>query len=340
MRVELATERDSWDSYVQAAAPDSLRHHWVWRDIIQETFGHQPHYLAAFEGRDLRGVLPLVSIRSRLFGTSLVSIPFFSYGGIVADTEEAREKLLAGAAELGRGLGARHIELRQGDACPMSWQSACAKVTMEVHLPPSADQYWKQLSSGMRNKIRQGQKHGLRAEWGGLEAVPIFYKIFAANMRNLGTPVYSREFFENQVRRLPGRIRILSVWDRETPVAASFLVAHRRTLELPWSASMAPSRKKYSQVLMYWKFIERAIAEGFSTIDLGRCTPGSGTHEFKRHWNPVERPLHWYYWLAPGTSMPNLRADNARFKLAIELWKRLPLAVANSLGPRLVRSIP
>ncbi len=340
MRIERATERESWDGYVQTAAPDSLRHRWVWRDIIQESFGHQPHYLAAIEGRSIRGVLPLVLMRSRLFGTLLVSIPFFSYGGIVADSDEARDRLLAGAAELGRELGARIIELRQGDACPMSWRSACPKVTMEIDLPPTADEYWKRLSSGMRNKIRQARKHDLRAEWGGLEAVPIFYNIFATNMRNLGTPVYSREFFENQVRRLPDRIRILSLWDRETPVAASFLVAHRRTLELPWSASIPQSRKKYSQVLMYWNFIERAIEEGFSKIDLGRCTPGSGTYEFKRHWNPVERRLHWYYWLAPGASMPQLRTDNARFRLAIEIWKRLPLAVANCLGPRLVRSIP
>ncbi len=192
----------------------------------------------------------------------------------------------------------------------------------------------------MRNKIRQGQKHNLRAEWGGLEAVPTFYQLFAANMRNLGTPVYAREFFENQIRRLPDRIRIVSLWDGATPVAAAFLTANQRTLQLPWSASLPQSRKKYSQVLMYWSFIQQAIADGFRKIDLGRCSRGSGTYEFKRHWEPIERPLHWYYWLAPGASMPQLRPDNAKFRLAVELWKRLPLAVANCLGPRLVRSIP
>jgi serine/alanine adding enzyme len=340
MKVELTEHREAWDAYVQAAAPENVCHRWVWRDVIEETFGHRPHYLAALDGGTIRGVLPLVSMRSRLFGNFLVSIPFFSYGGILADTGEAREHLLASAAALGRELGARHIELRQGNACPMSWPSSCFKVTMEIHLPDTADQYWKRLSSGMRNKIRQGQKHNLRAEWGGLEAVPTFYQLFAANMRNLGTPVYAREFFENQIRRLPDRIRVLSLWDGATPVAAAFLIANQHTLQLPWSASLPQSRKKYSQVLLYWNFIQQAIADGFRKIDLGRCSPGSGTHEFKRHWGPVERPLHWYYWLAPGASMPQLRPDNAKFRLAIELWKRLPLAVANCLGPRLVRSIP
>lgn len=279
-------------------------------------------------------------MRSRLFGNFLTSIPFFSYGGVLADTEEAQQALLARAVDLGRELDASHIELRQGDACPMAWQDASPKVTMEICLPSSVDEVWKKLSSGLRNKIRQGQKQNFRVEWGGEQAVPIFYRIFATNMRNLGTPVYPRRFFENQIRRLPGRIRILTLWDGRNPVAASFLTAHGGTLELPWSASLPESRKKYSQLLMYWVFIQKAIEDGFQKIDLGRCTRGSGTWEFKRHWNPVERPLHWYYWLRPGASIPQLRSGNPKFRYATQIWKRLPLAIANGLGPRLVRSIP
>jgi serine/alanine adding enzyme len=340
MNIELASDNAAWDAYVDAAAPESFHHKWVWREVIEETFGHQPYYLAAVEGYAIRGILPLVSIRSRIFGNSLISIPFFSHGGVVADSEEVRDRLLTGASDLGRELGTRYIELRQGHESSISWRHASTKVTMEIELTTTTDEYWKRLSSGMRNKIRQGQKHNLRCQWGGPEAIPIFYQIFATNMRNLGTPVYPRKFFEIQMRHLPNSIRILSLWDGETPVAASFLTANDRTLELPWSASLPGSRKKYSQVLMYWEFIQQAIKEGFQKIDLGRCSPGSGTYEFKRHWNPVERPLHWYYWPAGGGSLPQLRPDNPKFKFATSIWKRLPLVVANGLGPRLVRSIP
>jgi FemAB-related protein (PEP-CTERM system-associated) len=340
MNVELVKQRERWDSYVQATAPDNLYHYWVWREVITQSFGHQSYYLAAVEGGKIHGVLPLVWMRSRLFGSFLVSIPFFSYGGILSDSDEARRTLLESAAELAHELDASHIELRQGDECPMTWKGICLKVTMEIHLPSSVDEYWKRLSSGMRNKIRQGQKHELRIRWGGSEILPVFYAIFATNMRNLGTPVYSRSFFENQLSNLPDRIRILTVWDGDIPVAASFLTAHQETLELPWSASIPESRKKYSHVLMYWTFIQKAIEEGFKKVDLGRCTPGGGTYEFKRHWNPVERPLRWYYWLAGGASIPELRPDHGGFKLATKIWKHLPLPVANSLGPRLVRSIP
>ncbi len=340
MNIELARDREPWEAYVDTAAPASLYHRWVWREVIEDTFGHQPYYLTAIEGNTIRGILPLVSIRSRLFGNSLISIPFFSYGGVVADTDLARRTLLEGAADLGRELGARHIELRQGDQSAISWPMSSTKVTMEIQLPATVDDYCKQLSTSRQKKIRYGLKRGLRAEWGGLEAVPIFYKIFATNMRNLGTPVYPSAFFENQMSRLREKIRILSLWDGTKPVAASFVTAHRETLELPWAASLPESRKKEAPMIMYWTLIEKAIEERFHKIDLGRCSPGGGTYEFKRHWNPVERPLHWYYWLGANASIPRPRPDNPKFRFATKLWKRLPLLVANGLGPRIVRSIP
>ncbi len=340
MNIEFVTHFAPWDEYALRMAPDDLYYRWAWREIIQETFGHEPYYLAAVEGGKISGVLPLVSIRSRLFGNSLVSMPFFSHGGILAETQQAREKLLSGAAELAGELHARHIELRQGDECEIPWVGQSFKVRMEINLPPTVDEYSSGLSSSRRKRIRYNLKQGFHAEWGGLEAVPIFYTIFATNMRNLGTPVYPREFFENQIRRFPDNIRILTLRDGTNPVAAAFLTAHRDTLELPWAASLPEARKREAPMVMYWTLIQRAIEDGFKKVDLGRCSPGSGNHVFKKHWNPVERPLHWYYWLAPGASIPQLRPDNSKFKLAVELWKRLPLRIANGLGPHVVRSIP
>jgi len=340
MNIEIARLRDSWDAYVTATAPDSLYHRWVWRDVIQETFGHNPYYLTAVENGTIRGILPLFSIRSLLFGNSLISVPFSSYGGVIADNDRASEALLAKAVELGRQLGAHHIELRQGDSRSMSWPMSCSKVTMEVQLPGTIDDYCNQLSPSRRKKLRYGLKRGLRAEWGGSEAVSIFYKIFATNMRNLGTPVYPKSFFDNQMRYLGEKTRILSLWDGATPVAASFVTAHLGTLELPWAASLPESRRKEAPMLMYWALIQKAIENGFRKVDLGRCSPGGGTYEFKRHWNPVERPLHWYHWPTAEAAATSSSSDSQKIRLATTLWKRLPLIVANSLGPRLVRSIP
>lgn len=339
MKVEICKDGSLWDSYVEKATGSCNYHRWVWGQVIEETFGHRPYYLSASADGAIQGVLPLVFLKSRLFGKSLVSVPFFTYGGVLAGNAEARASLLEYAAGLAQELGAHHIELRQGTECDVGWADVTPKVTMVVPLPVSTAELWKGLSTGMRNKIRNAQKHGLRAQWGGAEEVAHFYPVFATNMRNLGTPVYPREWFANQCCHCP-EIRVLTLWDDHGPIAGAFLTPFHQTLELPWSASLPESRKKYSHVLLYWTFLEWALENGYRTVDLGRCTPGSGTHEFKRHWNCVERLLHWYYWLPSGRSLPQLRADNPRFHLATEVWKHLPLFVANGLGPRIVRSIP
>lgn len=339
MEVEISKEPALWDAYVEAMPEACNYHRWVWQHAIHDTFGHQPYYLAARENGAIRGILPLVSMKSRLFGAFLVSVPFFSYGGVLATTEQAREALLRKAVELARALGARHIELRQKGEFGATWQGVSSKVTMLVPLPASAEELWKRWSSGLRNKIRYAQKHGLRVQWSGQDGVDSFYRVFAANMRNLGTPVYPRKWFEN-LCKCSSLIRILTLWDDDEPVAGAFLVPFRDTLELPWSASLPESRKKYSQVFLYSNFLEWAVQNGFRRVDLGRCTPGSGTHEFKRHWMCQEQPLEWFYWLAPGAGLPNLHADNSSYRMAVQVWKHLPLAVANTLGPRIVRSIP
>jgi FemAB-related protein (PEP-CTERM system-associated) len=340
MNVEICNDRAAWDAYVASMPEASNYHRWGWKEAIEETFGHDTYYLSAVDCGEISGVLPLVHMKSRLFGNFLVSMPFFSYGGVLASNAEARELILAKAAEIGGELGVSHIELRQCSAQPMAWREATPKVTMELPLPARVEDLWKGLSSGMRNKVRNGQKGGFRIEWGGAEAVGTFYKVFSTNMRNLGTPVYPQAWFANLCKYFPEEVKILTLWDGEQAVASGIITCYGKTLELPWSATLPESRKKHSAILMYWTLLEWAITNGFSRADFGRCTKGSGVYEFKKHWNSVERPLHWYYWLAPGTPVPELRPDNPRYRVATKMWKHLPLGIANLLGPRIVRSIP
>jgi serine/alanine adding enzyme len=338
--VDMCTDSRAWDSYVSAHVPQSYYHDWKWREAIRETFGHSPYYLAARASESICGVLPLFHIKSTLFGGSLVSVPFVSAGGVLADNPIARDLLLAKAADVGRRLGVRHIELRQGKCLSTDWADRSSKVSMRIDLPPSVDTLWRGLSTGMRNKIRNGQKRGLRAVWGGAEQLGPFYSLFAINMRHLGTPVYPRRWFENVSRAAGDSLRVLSLLDGDQPVASAFLVAHGSTLELPWSASLPESRKKYTHLMLYWTFLEWAVERGFKEMDLGRCTPGGGTYEFKRHWGCREEPMHWYYWVPPGGTIPDRSPTSRKFRWAVEAWKRLPLPIANSIGPLIVRSLP
>lgn len=338
--VELCADRTAWDAYVEAAAGGSSYHRWVWREVIHATYGHRAYYLIARMDGAVQGVLPLIEIRSRLFGHVLVSMPFSSYGGVLAANNSAQMALLNHAEELARDLNARSIELRQPLVCEMPWIKRTPKVTFYVDIPANLDNLWNELSSDMRKKIRRARKHGLRVEWSGREATDTFYRVFSTNMRDLGTPAYPRKWFENICAFLPDEAQFVTLWDEKVAVASGIILAFRDTVELPWSGSSLHSRKKFAPSLMFWSVFEWAAAHGYTRVDLGRCTPGSGTYEFKSHFPATEKVLNWYYWLSSGAAVPELRPDNPRYRWATRVWKHLPLDIANSIGPHIVRSIP
>ncbi len=329
-----------WDAYVEGHPQASNYHRWLWKRLIEETYGHSTFYLEAREQRQIRGVLPLVEMKSWLWGRFLVSMPFCSYGGVLASDTVARETLLRKAEEIGKESGADYIELRQGDVLTNRWQSSAAKVCMKVPLPASPELLFGKLSSRLRNKVRGAEKQGLQSAWGKEELLDEFYSVFSCNMRNLGTPVYPKRWFENFLKCAGSTTQILVVRDGREPVAATWITTYRDQVELPWIASTPEARGKNSTVLLYWKALEWASQNGFRCVDLGRCTPGSGTQRFKAQWPCEEISLPWNYWTQQGKPAPQLRPDNPRFRLAIAAWKRLPLGVANFLGPRIVRAIP
>jgi FemAB-related protein (PEP-CTERM system-associated) len=175
---------------------------------------------------------------------------------------------------------------------------------------------------------------------GGPELLDEFYQIFAVNMRDLGTPVYGRAFFERVLEEFPGAARIHVVRKDAVAVAAAITVSFRGTIEVPWASSLKAYRALCPNNLLYWSIIEHAVTEGYRTLDFGRSTPNEGTYEFKRQWGAVPSPLFWEYALVSADAVPDQSPANPKFKSAIELWKRLPVPVATAIGPHIVRSIP
>lgn len=341
MHVEICKDPAKWDAFVESQPSAHNYHRWCWKEIIEKTFGHKSYYLAAHHNETIQGVLPIVELKSRLFGHSLVSVPFFSYGGLLTRTPEAQQYLLQETARLAVKLNVDHVEIRQGDPADIEWRDTVPKVAMGLTLPQSTDELWKSLSSRLRNKLRNARKAGFSVRVGGLEDLPLFYPIFAANMRNLGTPVYSKKLFKNFSCLATPDIRILTLLADTQPIASAILTPFRDTVEMPWCASLPEWRRQYSHDYLYWSILEWSSQQGYNRVDFGRCTPGSGNHSFKQHWGCEERPLHWYFWLRPGMStVPQLRPDNPRYQLAVRCWKHLPLFVTNRLGPLVVRSIP
>jgi FemAB-related protein (PEP-CTERM system-associated) len=201
-------------------------------------------------------------------------------------------------------------------------------------------QMWERFDRKLRNQIRKAEKSNLTVERGGAERLDDFYAVFARNMRDLGTPVYTRRLFDEVLRTFPDRARLLIVRTEGTPIAAGLTFRTGSTVEVPWASSLREFNNVCPNHLLYWTVIQAAFAEGCATVDFGRSTPGEGTYHFKRQWGAEATALHWEYPYLSDGAVPDHGPTNPKFSAAIEAWKRCPLWLANAVGPHIVRGIP
>lgn len=328
-----------WDTYVDQHPQSRLYHRAAWRDVIRSVFGHECVYLCARREGKIVGVLPLIRLKSRLFGDYLVSMPYFNYGGAVSETPAVSQLLMQAAADRAREIGSSHAEFR--DIEPRaSWAARTDKVTMELPLPADAATLWSGFGPKLRAQIRKPQKEGAEFVRGGSELLSDFYTVFARNMRDLGTPVYSKSFFKAILDAFPEHASIALVRYKHRAVAAGFLLGYRDRIEIPWASSLREFNSLGVNMLLYAESLKMAIEDGYRIFDFGRSSVDSGTYKFKKQWGASERQLFWHYWLAEGRQLPRLNPGNPKYRLAISLWRRLPLFVANRLGPCIVRGLP
>lgn len=338
--VAAAETGGEWDRYVGGHPDATADHLWAWRGIVADVFGHAPVYLIARRGGDVVGVLPLVRFSSRLFGRSVISMPFLNDGGVLAESDDVAEALLAEAKAVAVAFRASHLELRHRRRVFPNLPCRQHKLSLTRPVPASADALWQGLDRKVRNQVRKAQKEGLESVAGGSELVAPFYRVFSENMRDLGTPVYSRRLFDAVLAAFGPSARVHIVRRGSDVMAGAVTIAFRHTVLVPWASSLRAFRHLCPNMLLYWAMLERAVADRMTTFDFGRSSPGAGTHQFKLQWGAVERPMSWEYVLLSRPSVPDQGPTNDKFNAAIAVWQRCPLWLANALGPHIVRGIP
>ncbi len=296
--------------------------------------------MLAEEGGKVRGILPLAWQKSWIFGNFVTSLPFLNCGGVVAESPESKQALVQEAISLAQRLGAKYLELRHRQDAELGLPTKTNKVSVILAVEPDEEKTLKSLRHEVRTKIRKAIKSGLTAEICGAEALDDFYRIFAENMRDLGTPVYSKSFFREILRVFPSNTYICVVRHQSEPVAASFLTGFRDTVETLWGSSLRKYLSMAPNMLMYWRMLRFTAERGYRIFDFGRSTVGSGPHRFKLQWSSQEVQLNWDYWLPKGIDLPELNPQNPKFRMAIWLWQKLPLGLTNRIGPRIVRCLP
>jgi serine/alanine adding enzyme len=305
---------------------------------MERVLGHECLYLTATTSNGtIEGVLPLVRVKSPLFGHFLVSMPFLNYGGPLG-SDLAVQVLAQYATDLATRDRVKMLELRSRQSLPIELPVSHRKITVVLDIPNGdADALWKKFDAKVRSQVRRPQKEGIVVKFGGDQVDP-FFQVFSRHMRDLGTPTQSRKLFATIAETFPNDATFACAYYNNVAVAAGCGFQWGNEFEMTWASSLRAYNKLSPNMLLYWECMKHAAERGATLFNFGRCTPGAGTHKFKRQWGSRDELLWWYELRAPGASTP--AEGQGAYSLGPKVWQKLPVGLATMLGPRIVRFIP
>ncbi|MEO5374831.1 MAG: FemAB family PEP-CTERM system-associated protein [Alphaproteobacteria bacterium] len=328
-----------WDHFVTACPEATLFHRAGWRRVIERVFGHRARFLYAERDGQIRAILPLVHVRSLFFGNALISNAFCIGGGSVGSEDEACEALDRQALQLMEELGADYLEYRQPVRLHEGWASRSGLyATFAKPIEPDPDKALAQIPRKQRPVVRRGIASGVVDVVD--DTVDRLYDLFAGTMHRHGTPVFARDYLVELKRAFGPDCEILTAMHGGQPVS-SVLSFYFRDRVMPYYAGVSPAARDLgANDFLYWRLMRRAIEErGCRVFDFGRSKVGTGPYAYKKNWGFEPTPVVHEFHLRKGKAMPDINPLNPRYQLLIALWKRLPLGLANLIGPHIVRSI-
>jgi FemAB-related protein (PEP-CTERM system-associated) len=329
----------AWDALVATAPEATIFHGLAWQRVLAKSLRHDLHQLCAWRGPRLVGLLPLVHIRSPLFGASLVSAGCAVYGGIVAEDDEAAQALADEAASLGERLGVDFIELRHQTERTLGWTTNAELYVIFCRaLTASSEANLKAIPRKKRADLRKAiDNRALSVEVGA--DLDTFYRIYSESLRNLGTPVLPRRFYRAILEELGPAVELSAVRGPDGAVA-SLMTFYFRDRVMPYYGGATPAaRPLHAYDLLYWSLMERAVERGALLYDFGRSKRGTGSFDYKTYWGFTPQPLPYAIRLVRAPHLPEINPLNPKYRLMIDAWRRLPLGVANFIGPFVARQI-
>lgn len=326
-------ENKAWDEYVYRCPEASHSHLSGWRRVIERSYGHRALYLWARENGETKGILPLISMRSFPRRRSLVSLPFLDDGGICTTDEQIRAQLYEAACQLFEGQKADVLDLRHRYGNSLDIPRLGSKVSLILELADNPDIMWKHFDAKLRNQIRKAIKSGLTAAWSGIEGLSDFYDVFAANMRDLGSPVHSRQFFAAIFEEFAESAQLMLVRKGKQTIGGAVCLCFRDSLIVPWASSHRAYFSLCPNNLLYWEMLRWGCEHGYRRFDFGRSSPQSGTYHFKKQWGTIEAPLHWQCLSRKQGQAAMPHADATKYQWLMQAWRRLPLSLTKIVGP-------
>ncbi len=333
-------EIKAWSDFVKSSSAATIAHQIGWKQVMVDGLNHRPKYLMALKDSEVTGILPMVIMKTWWQRKYLISIPWIDYGGIIAHDSESEELLLDAAIQTAKSEKVDFLELRSVLGAGRNLPTRKDKVTFLLNLNHDPEIIWKGFDAKLRNQIRKAEKSGLAVEFGGKELFDSFYKVFAHNMRDLGTPVWGKKFFAAILTVFSESAQIVLVRKSDEVIGAGLVLSFKDRLYVPSASSYRSAIKDCPNHALYWAIIKKGCELGYSFFDFGRSTWNSNTYNFKKQWVSEPTQLTWQYYLERSKEIPALNPANPKYDYLIKIWKRIPLPIANILGPKIIRNFP
>ena len=326
-----------WDAFVEQQADATFFHLSGWKDVIERAFGHQTYFYYIEKNGKVTGILPLAQIKSTLFGHALCSLSFCVYGGIVAEDEESYAMLDQEACRLAVELNVDYLEMRNRVQKSPDRPYKELYVTFRKTLDPDPEKNMQAIPRKQRAMIRKGINAGLVSVID--QDVERFYQAYSESVRNLGTPVFSKKYFQILQDVFKDQCEILTV-EKDGQLIASVMSFYFKDEILPYyGGGNDQARSVQGNDFMYWEVMRRAVDKGVKTFDYGRSKVGTGSYRFKKHWGFEPEPLFYEFHLVKADRLPDINPLNPKYRLFIAAWKRLPLPVSQIVGPWLSKDL-
>ena len=332
-----ADDGDRWDAFVRASAGGSFYHLSGWRSIIENCLHHRAYYLYCERDGEIEAVLPLVHVKSLLFGDALISVPFLVYGGPVAASREALDHVISAAKEVAHELAVDHLELRNRVPVDDTWHTKDTYATFRKRIFPDPDANLMAIPRKQRAMIRKGIIAGLKAECD--QDAERLHSAMLVCKRNLGTPFFGKSWLQAIKEEFDNQVEITTVTHKGATVCSVMSFRYGKEILPYYGGGGDSARDLKGNDFMYWAVMEKACQEGVEIFDYGRSMVGSGAYRFKKHWGFEPEPLAYQYFLVNADSPPDLSPSNPRYRFLIKTWKRLPLPVASLIGAPLARRL-
>ena len=328
----LSSEHEiAWERFILESEKANFFFQLGYKRIIQDIFSFSPIYLLASENNEIKGILPLFIIKKKL-----ISLPFSTKAGIIA-SPEAADLLIQKAKEITKEKKLDYLELRQEHNFNTDLQTKDCYYTLKLKLEEPSIMF-QSFRRDVKRKIKKAQESNIEIVKGH-EYLDDFYKIFSYNMHKLGTPVDDYNLFKKLLDEFPKSTNIYIAKLNKKPIATIFMLYFNKTAESFWASSYP----KYNSIgvnrLIYWQAIQDAYDQDYTCFDFGRSVLDEGTYNFKIAWNTIPLQLNYKYFVNKG-SIPDITKKNFKRKLFAFSWKKLPLFLANKIGPKIRRQFP